>query len=156
VRKRVIIIAVALVLAGAACGGGAGSGVAAADFIKQLGQLTIAKQYARMYETLIPAQREIVSRAMFIACYREKGESFPQLRGASISAVKVIHTSTGVVTVPGTTQRVRATLFTYRVHARLDRHARSGTDSVYLVPSDGSWLWAMDPDAVEAARHGTC
>ena len=155
-RKRVSIIAVALVLAGAACGGGAGSGLAASDFIKQLLNLNIARQYGRMYETLIPAQRRIVSRAIFIACFKKMGESLTQFRGASISAVKVIHTSTGVVTVPGTRQRVKATTFTYRAPIQLDKHTRSVTGSARLVPSNGSWLWGMDPDTVSSAQHGTC
>ena len=124
----------------AACGDDGGS--AAADALEtQMGYLSDG-QYARLYDTLHPAQQELISEDEFVECYHR------EIDGVDVVGVEVVEEFEEEVDLPGTDLEDQDSVaLTVRLTVRQGQQMASDTDTFHEFEVDGDWRFSVkDPE----------
>jgi hypothetical protein len=147
--KRVVTLATAALVAAlvAGCGGNggtgtAGSGSSAADFIRLVTTQFSRGQTGPLWDTLIPADQAIVTRARYMECHTTSG--------FDLQKFKVLQTYPDTVVVIG--KATPATAVSVRVTA--DDGVTTAT--MHAVSVKGAWRWILSPADSAAYKQGKC
>ena len=131
----------------AGCGGGgatgtAGGGSSAADFIRQITTQFSRGQTGPLWDTLIPADQAIVTRARYMECHTTSG--------FDLQKFKVLQTYPDTVVVAG-----KATPST-AVSVRVTADDGVTTATMHAVRVKGTWRWMLSPADSASYRQGKC
>ena len=138
------LVVVAAALAAGGCGGGTsrqGSDSAAA-FVSRVTTEFSRGQTGRLWDTLIPADQQVVTRARFVECQANEGWS--------LKKIDVLETYDDPVTVG--TKSLPAKAVTVRVSS--DNGVTTAT--MHAVAVNGTWRWTLQPSDRVAYASGKC
>jgi hypothetical protein len=152
--RRVIVAAAAVgVLQIAACGsdaddsaGGAsepmtGDSSEVTDAVAELVRLRNQGRFSEIYDSLLPAQQQVVSESAFTQTYEDLGMEKLDLRNLEVVEMKA--TSEPLPRVKGTVDGVLVSLSATLVSA-YDGHRETGVPQTYYMVKDGDdWSWAI-------------
>jgi hypothetical protein len=144
--KQVAALVTAALLSALAAGcGGTGtarSGSSAADFIRLVTTQFSRGQTGPLWDTLIPADQAIVTRARYMECHTTSG--------FDLQKFKVLQTYSDTVVVSG--KATPATAVSVRVTA--DDGVTTAT--MHAVSVKGTWRWILSPTDSTAYKQGKC
>ncbi|OLT21880.1 hypothetical protein BJF81_14225 [Ornithinimicrobium sp. CNJ-824] len=98
-----------------------------------------AKDWQAHYETLVSAQREIISEDAYVAC--RSAESPPVIEWGKILSVQDV----GELMIPGTDDSLPAT----KVSAEVSAEGLSLPVDAHMLLEDGEWKWSMTQENVD-------
>lgn len=140
------VAAVALVaVATVGCGGGSGASggtQSAADFIGRVTTQFSRGQSGRLWNTLLPADQAVVSRARYVAC--ESNEGF------DLQKFDVLETYDETVDVDGAATPSTA------VSVRAISDDGTTTATMHAVSVNGKWRWILPASDRTAYKNGKC
>ncbi len=144
------LLAVALVVVVAtACGSGSGSGTTggssakgAADFIRTVTTQFSRGQSGRLWDTLVPADQAVVSRARYTACQSNEG--------FQLQKFKVLETYADTIDIAG-----KATPST-AVSVQVTSDDGLTTATMHAVSIAGTWRWILPASEYAAYKQGKC
>ena len=147
VASTLLVVATAVLAVG--CGGG-GSGASGgggttksvADFVRQVTTQFSRGQSGRLWDTLLPADQRVVTRARFVACQANEGWN--------LKSMKVLETYADTVNVGTTSLQSRA------VTVRVTSDDGVTTATVHAVPVGSKWHWILQPSDRTAYMKGKC
>ena len=132
-----------------ACGSSGGSGTtgatgstSAAEFIRSVTTQFSRGQSGRLWDTLVPADKAVVSRARYTAC--ESNEGF------GLQKFKVLETYADTIDVAG-----KATAST-AVSVQVTSDDGLTTATMHAVSIGGEWRWILPASEYAAYKHGKC
>lgn len=153
-RKFVLIIILSLTLVTSTS---ASISTSPEDFATTFMNQILVGQYDRVYTTLIPDQRKLVSQSRFMDCLlQQKNESLVDMSGATISDVKVVDIYRSKINIPGTKRNIVTTALTLRYTIHLGKDSDSWSDTFHLVKHGNSWYWMTDGATLRDSRTGNC
>ncbi len=123
----------------------------AGDFLKEHSERTFLGQYGRIWESLHPDHKAIVSREKFLTCNQDT-ESF-----TSEVDIEVVDTYQEPILIQGS-GTVDSTAVTLRLsydNPLTGKPAEENT-TVHAVPVDGEWTWILKPADYAAYKKGNC
>jgi hypothetical protein len=137
------LIAVALT----GCGGSRNSGTpagqqSAAEFIRQVTTQFSLGQTGPLWDTLLPTDQAIVSRARYMACHTSSGFDLKEF--------KVLQTYPDTVDIAG-----KATPST-AVSVRVTADDGVTTATMHAVSLNSKWRWILSPADYAAYKQGRC
>ncbi len=139
--KRVLVLLLsAAVLAG--CGSSPGKPESADAFMKRITIEFSRGQAGRLWDSLVPAEQRVVTRARYLACQRNGG--------FRLRSFKVLDSYTEAVEVEG--KETPSTAVTVQVTS--DDGVTTAT--MHAVKSGGSWHWVLQPADLAAYAAGRC
>lgn len=139
------LAAVALVTAVATgCGSGSGSGNAkgAAGFIRTITTQFSRGQAGRLWDTLVPADQAVVTRARYTACQSNEG--------FELQKFKVLETYADTIDIAG-----KATPST-AVSVQVTSDDGLTTATMHAVSVAGAWRWILPASDFAAYKAGKC
>ena len=143
-----LIAAALLALIASGCGNGGGGGGGgnntgkAADFIRTVTTQFSRGQSGRLWDTLVPADQAVVSRARYMACQSNEG--------FQIQKFKVLETYADPIDVNGTTTPATA------VSVQVTSDDGLTTATMHAVRVAGKWRWILPAGDYAAYKKGTC
>lgn len=148
-RKRAVAATAAAVLAtvATACGSsgsstGASGSKSAAAFVKTVTTQFSRGQAGRLWDTLLPADQAVVSRARYTACQTNEGFQLQQF--------KVLESYADTIDVGG-----KATPST-AVSVQVTSDDGMTTATMHAVLVAGSWRWILPATDYAAYKRGVC
>jgi hypothetical protein len=141
------LVAVVVALAAGGCGSGGGSSPSgnsqsAADFIRSVTTQFSRGQSGRLWNTLVPADKAVVSRARYTACQSNEGFELQQF--------KVLDTYADTIDIGGKTARSTA------VSVRVRSDDGLTTATMHAVRVTGTWRWILPASEYAAYKNGKC
>jgi hypothetical protein len=139
------VVTTLVLLAAAGCGSGTspgGSGSAAGSFIKDVTTQFSRGQSGRLWDSLLPSDQAIVSRARYMACESSSG--------FDLTKFKVLETYPDTIQVSG-----KATPST-AVSVRVTSDDGVTTATMHAVKTGGTWRWLLSPRQRAAYSLGKC
>jgi hypothetical protein len=141
-----VIAALGTSLALTGCGGSASPSkrqTQSADaFVRQITVEFARGQSGRLWDTLLPADQRIVSRARYVACQADTGWN--------LKSLKVLDTYSDSVAVGGRTMPAQAV----SIRATSDDGITTATMHAVLV--NGTWRWVLQPSDRRRYAAGGC
>jgi hypothetical protein len=164
------LLSVLTVLALVGCGGGDGGEQAsptatrttpeqdAGDFMKELYERQLRGQYGRVWESLHPSHKAVVSREEFDACTRQNDG------GGTRVTVSVVETYDEPVRALGSTHEEGeseikdSTAVTLRFNYSNPLTGKPAEEhaTVHAVAIGGEWRWILSPESFNAYVKGEC
>lgn len=147
-NRAAALVAVALLAAVAtACGSSGGSTAgggskSAAGFVKDVTTQFSRGQAGRLWDTLVPADQAVVSRARYMACQTNEG--------FQLQSFKVLETYGDTVDVGGKSTRSTA------VSVQVTSDDGTTTATMHAVSAGGSWHWILPASDYAAYKRGAC
>jgi hypothetical protein len=141
-------IAVALLAAVATACGSSGSSAtgsgskSAAAFVKTVTTQFSRGQAGRLWDTLLPADQAVVSRARYTACQTNEG--------FELQKFKVLDSYSDTIDVGGTSTRSTA------VSVQVTSDDGTTTATMHAVSVGGSWRWILPAADYAAYKRGVC
>lgn len=136
---------VAVAVTGCGTGGGSsssGNSKSAADFIRTVTTQFSRGQAGRLWDTLIPADKAVVSRARYTACQSNEG--------FQLQKFKVLETYADTIDVGGKPTRSTA------VSVQVTSDDGLTTATMHAVPVAGTWRWILPASEYAAYKQGKC
>ena len=156
------VVGVAIAMAASSASGDEGVPVreaqasSAGTFVRNVLQLRVSRQYARLWSRLHPTQKVFVSKKRFIACEKRKDAAL----GAVLKLVvfMVLRTYPEKILIPGTKHISQSTGVRFRYSMRTIDNEDVGpiTDSSHAVRLNGRWTWLVSPKDASAYKAGAC
>lgn len=113
-------------------------------------------QLGRMYATLHPEQKKLVSRSEFDECFHASSSAF----SGEVVGVNVIDSYNETIEIPGTGKREPSLAVTYRPKLKLDDMLEGGgqtiegqAQTVHVYKVDGEYAWIIAPNTIEAIEN---
>ena len=139
-RALVLLVSSALLLAG--CGSSSGKQESADAFMRRITTEFSRGQAGRLWESLVPAEQRVVTKARYLACQRNGG--------FRLRSFKVLDTYGEAVEVEG--KETPSTAVTVQVTS--DDGVTTAT--MHAVKVGGSWRWMLQPANLAAYAAGRC
>lgn len=153
-RRGVVLLALAALLAATAagCGGGAGSAPSesAGAFITRILREEIQGQWGRQWSQLHPGHQRLITRAQYVACSREMQTNIAT--GAEV--FRVLAVQDDPIHLQGVPQRT-SKLVTITFHQR-GKTTGGLTYRLHAVAVGDRWAWILGVRFLTAVAHGRC
>lgn len=144
-----LIAAALLAAAATGCGSSGGaaattgsSSKAAAAFIQAVTTQFSRGQSGRLWDSLVPADQAVVSRARYMACQRNEG--------FEIQKFKVLETYADTIDVGGKPTPSTA------VSVQVTSDDGLTTATMHAIPLRGTWRWTLPAADLAAFKQSTC
>lgn len=139
--KRVLVLLVsAVVMAG--CGSSTGKPESADAFMKRITTEFSRGQAGRLWDSLVPAEQRVVTRARYLACQRNGG--------FRLRSFKILDSYSDAVDVEN--KQTQSTAVTVQVTS--DDGVTTAT--MHAVEVGGHWHWVLQPADLAAYAAGRC
>ena len=135
-----LVLCSALVAAG--CGSSAGKTESADAFMRRITTEFSRGQAGRLYDTLVPAEQRVVTRAKYLTCQRNGG--------FRMRSFKVLESYGEKVDVEGTEEPSTA------VTVQVTSDDGVTTATMHAIKIGGSWHWMLQPADLAAYAAGRC
>ena len=127
----------------------------AGTFVRNVLQLRVSRQYARLWSRLHPTQKVFVKKKRFVACEKRKDAALGAVH--KLVAFTVLRTYPERILIPGTKQPTRSTGVRYRYRLKAgNEDVGPITDSSHAVRVNARWTWLVSPKDAAAYKAGRC
>lgn len=140
--KTALVVLVCSAVLAAGCGSSAGRPESAGAFMHRITTEFSRGQAGRLWDSLVPAEQRVVTRARYLACQRNGG--------FRIRSFKVLETYDEAVEVEG--KETPSTAVTVQVTS--DNGVTTAT--MHAVKIGGGWHWMLQPADLAAYGAGRC
>ncbi len=155
------VVGVALAMAASSASGagrvpaGEAQASSAGTFVRNVLQLRVSRQYARLWSRLHPTQKVFVNKKRFIACEKRKDAALGAV--LKLVAFTVLRTYPERILIPGTKQTTSSTGVRYRYRMRAGTEDVGPiTDSSHAVRVNARWTWLVSPKDAAAYKARRC
>ena len=156
------VVGVAIAIAASSASGAEGvparesQASSAGTFVRNVLQLRVSRQYARLWSRLHPTQKVFVTKKRFVACEKRKDAALGAV--LKLVAFTVLRTYPEKILIPGTKQTTQSTGVRYRYSMRTTDNETVGpiTDSSHAVRLNGRWTWLVSAKDASAYKAGRC
>ena len=139
-RALVLLVCCTALLAG--CGSSAGHQESADAFIQRITTEFSRGQAARLWESLVPAEQRVVTKARYLACQRNGG--------FRLKSFKVLDSYGESVEIEG------AEVPSTAVSVQVTSDDGVTTATMHAVKIGGRWHWLLQPADLAAYAAGRC
>ena len=140
--KTAVVVLVCSAALAAGCGGSSNRPESAGAFMHRITTEFSRGQAGRLWDSLVPAEQRVVTRARYLACQRNNG--------FRIRSFKVLETYGEGVEVEG--KETPSTAVTVQVTS--DNGVTTAT--MHAVKVGGTWHWMLRPSELAAYAAGRC
>lgn len=126
----------------AGCGSSAGKTESADSFMRRITTEFSRGQAGRLYDSLVPAEQRVVTRAKYLACQRNGG--------FRMRSFKVLDRYSEQVDIEGTEEPSTA------VTVQVTSDDGVTTATMHAIKVGGSWHWMLQPADLAVYAAGRC
>lgn len=140
--KLALVLVLSATVLAASCGGSSGKTESAGTFMHRITTEFSRGQAGRLYNSLVPAEQRVVTRAKYLACQRNGG--------FRMRSFKVLDSYGEKVDVEGTEEPSTA------VTVQVTSDDGVTTATMHAIKVGGSWRWMLQPADLKAYAAGRC
>ena len=140
--KIALLLVLCSALVAAGCGSSAGKTESADAFMRRITTEFSRGQAGRLYDTLVPAEQRVVTRAKYLTCQRNGG--------FRMRSFKVLESYGEKVDVEGTEEPSTA------VTVQVTSDDGVTTATMHAIKVGSSWRWMLQPADLAAYAAGRC
>ena len=140
--KTVLVLVLCSAAFAAGCGSSSGKSESAGTFMHRITTEFSRGQAGRLYDSLVPAEQRVVTRAKYLAC---QGNG-----GFRMRSFKVLESYDERVEVEGAEEGSTA------VTVQVTSDDGVTTATMHAIKVGGSWRWMLQPADLKAYAAGRC